>query len=368
VAVLSGIPCDTLTVFEDAPVFVALFSAPDMRVLFANKACRELMNRENVVGREISELMPELAGQGYLEWLEEAYRTGRPVTRHGSPLIIRANDSSEELKYVDFICQPIKDRTGKVVAILPAGYDVSDQHHATSEAARLTEELYESRRSMLVEGLAATLSHELKQPLSASSNYLGAVTALLERSNVEASEQISKLVTAAQEQIQRAGEIIQGLRSLSGARLPNRQSADFLRLAQEVINSTAASGLCEHARFRLHSDEHDIRLSCDPAQIFKVMSNLVRNACRAMGSEGGEVTIAARKSGNGMIEISVEDEGPGFTQELLESGSRIGHTTTDGLGIGLPLSEALVQTHGGHLQLSNHAGGARVTFEIPAAD
>ena len=356
-----------LELFEDAPVFLALASAPDWRILYANKAWRSLIDRSEVVGHEVEALLPELEGQGYIERLHEAYESGRPVVRHGSPLIVRAEPGREERKYVDFIYQPVLDQRGKVTSIFATGYDATDEHRATLEAARLTEELYEMRRSILVEGLSASLSHELKQPLSASTNYLGAASVILRNSEFQKADRVMEMISAAQEQVQRAGEIINGLRALSGARLAKRENIDFLRLAQDVVNSATASGICNQVRVKLQSSEHDLQLSCDPAQIFKVLSNLVRNFCRAMKTKGGVVEISASHSDHDMIEISVTDEGPGFPGSMLENGPRIGTSTTDGLGIGLALSEALVQAHGGHLFLENYADGARVTFTLPQA-
>lgn len=356
---------DLMRLFEDAPILFCVLSVPDFRFVYLNRALDELLMRSDSVGRRFAEALPELEEQGYLDLFEEARKTGRPVSRRGHRLVLRPSQDGEELRYVDFVIQPIKGPEGEVNALLCTGYNVTNELHSALEAARLTEELFDTRRSVLVEGLAASVAHELKQPLSASSNYLGAADALLQNSQVDKARE---MISAAEGQVRRANEIINGLRALSGARMARREVVDLRQIVDEVIDSVTAGGGCDNLRFHVDSELVEPRVKCDPAQVFKIIANLVRNSCKAMSETGGEIRIIFRPAENGMVEVIVEDEGPGFPEELQQFGPRMGTSTTGGLGIGLVLSEALVEAHGGQLYLRKSDGrGARIGFTLPQA-
>lgn len=356
---------DLMELFEHAPILFCVLSVPDFRFVYLNRALDDLLMRSDAVGRRIAEAIPELKEQGYLDLFEEALCMGRPVSRRAHRLILRPSQGAEEVRYVDFVIQPIKRPEGEIDALLCTGYNVTNEQQSAREASRLTEELFDTRRSALVEGLAASVAHELKQPLAASSNYLGAADALLQTSQVDKARE---MISAADGQVRRANEIINGLRALAGTRTARREVVDLRQIVDEVIDSVTAAGGCDRVRFRVNSRLEKPAAKCDPAQVFKIIANLVRNSCKAMSETGGEVRIIFRSAENGMVEVIVEDEGPGLPEELLKFGPRMGISTTSGLGVGLVLSEALVEAHGGQLRLGkSDGGGASIGFTIPLA-
>lgn len=362
---------DLMRLFQDAPILFCVLSVPDFRFIYVNRALDELLMRSNIVGRRFVEALPELVEQGYVELFEEACNTGGAISRQGHALALQPSEHAKELRYVDFIIQPVREPEGKIRALVCTGYNVTNALHSALEAARLTEELFDTRRSMLVEGLAASVAHELKQPLAASTNYLGAADALLQNSNVEKARE---MISAAEGQVRRANEIVNGLRALAGARIARREVVDLRIIINEVIDSVAAAGncategKCDDVGFHIESELDDPCVRCDPAQVFKIVANLLRNSCKAMSGNGGEIQITLRSAEHNMVEVIVEDQGPGFPEEMQQSGPRMGASTTGGLGIGLVLSEALVQAHGGRLYLQNaEGGGARASFTLPQA-
>jgi signal transduction histidine kinase len=123
-----------------------------------------------------------------------------------------------------------------------------------------------------------------------------------------------------------------------------------------------------------------IRLAIDPSmppvmvdllQIEQVMLNLLKNATEAIretGDGSGTVIITVARQPHDQIIVTVQDNGPGFTPAMLDSGSAFRPSKkTEGLGIGLSLCRSIVESHGGELQISNTSAGACVTFTLPAA-
>jgi len=108
-------------------------------------------------------------------------------------------------------------------------------------------------------------------------------------------------------------------------------------------------------------------------QIQQVMLNLLRNGMDAMRSlefrNGKVIWIATRNRNDGTVEIAVSDSGCGVSKDVAESlFSPFSTSKVSGLGMGLPISKAIITEHGGHMAFSNNdTVGATFTFTLPAA-
>jgi two-component system sensor kinase FixL len=122
---------------------------------------------------------------------------------------------------------------------------------------------------------------------------------------------------------------------------------------------------------RFEIDRHVGLVVADKVQVQQVVLNLIRNAIDAMEvSPRRAIRIAARPEGEGMVEISVSDTGPGLSEEVA---ARLFHpfvtTKPTGMGIGLSISKTIVEAHGGRLWGENEGdGGAAFRFTLRAAD
>jgi PAS domain S-box-containing protein len=113
--------------FGEAPAFMALVTGPDHVFELANKAYMQLVGHREILQKPVREALPDVAGQGFFELLDEVYTSGEPFLGHQLPLKIqRTPNSKPEQAYVDFVYQPIKDSTGHVTGIFVTGYDVTE--------------------------------------------------------------------------------------------------------------------------------------------------------------------------------------------------------------------------------------------------
>jgi signal transduction histidine kinase len=114
----------------------------------------------------------------------------------------------------------------------------------------------------------------------------------------------------------------------------------------------------------------DLLIHADRSQLFRVLSNLVRNACEAMeGHATGEpleVRLAARRE-NGTIRLEVSDTGPGLTERARANlfSAFKGSGRKNGSGLGLAIAAELVRAHGGRIWLGNNEGGATFCIDLP---
>lgn len=114
--------------FELAPTFIAMTAGPDHRIELANPRSMELVGRSDLVGRTIAEALPEAAGQGFIELLDQVYRSGEPFAGMGVPFRSPARPNGiGDVRYLDFVYQPMRDADGAVSGIFVAGVDVTDR-------------------------------------------------------------------------------------------------------------------------------------------------------------------------------------------------------------------------------------------------
>jgi PAS domain S-box-containing protein len=114
--------------FEQAPTFMTQLVGPDHRFVLANPKYLELIGMDDVIGRTAGELFPEVANQGFIQLLDQVYRTGEPYSGTAMPFLSQARrDGAEGLRYLDFVYQPIRDADGMVSGIFVVGVDVTDR-------------------------------------------------------------------------------------------------------------------------------------------------------------------------------------------------------------------------------------------------
>ncbi len=141
------------TLFQQAPGVIAVLRGPDHVFELANDAYQQLVGTRDLIGRPVSAALPEVAGQGFVELLDQVYRTGEPFIGRGVPVRLkrqRGADPQMEERFVDFIYQPIRDAAGKVTGIFVEGSDVT-------EAVQAMAALRESEQRLLQ--LANTIQH-----------------------------------------------------------------------------------------------------------------------------------------------------------------------------------------------------------------
>ncbi|MGU3540633.1 PAS domain-containing protein [Methylobacterium sp. A54F] len=117
--------------FDQAPGFIALLSGREHRFSLTNAAYQRLIGHRDVIGSPVAEALPDAAAQGYVDLLDEVYRTGRPHAATGARYNVQpVPDGPIDERYVDFVFQPIADARGSVGGIFVEGHDVTERTHA----------------------------------------------------------------------------------------------------------------------------------------------------------------------------------------------------------------------------------------------
>ena len=265
---------------------------------------------------------------------------------------------------------PLRDKNGNVMKWYGTLTDMEDRKRAEQERERLrqlqADLAHENRVSMMGE-LAATLSHELKQPITAA--ILDANTCLrwLTRDQPDL-EEARKATRRTVNDGTRAAEIINRLRTFykKGAP-PERELVDVNEVIREmlVLLRGQADGYSISLRTNLGAELP--KVTADRVQLQQVLMNLMLNGIEAMKEDPGKLTIKSELGQDGQLVISVSDTGVGLPAENADQIFNAFFTTKpQGSGMGLAICRSIVESHSGRLWASaNNGGGATFQFSLP---
>lgn len=244
---------------------------------------------------------------------------------------------------------------GRSVRIFGTKQDITAEKLAQDKVRSLQAELIHVSRRSAMGAMAATLAHELNQPLAAISNYAAGMRRSLQvpeegiaafHSGLEAIERTSF----------RAGKIIRSLREMTDGSALRRELVDPNPLILEAA-SLAMTGADSGIVSRVDLADGEL-LSVDPVQIQQVFINLIRNACEAVRDSSRRDVAISTRIGEGVADIRVEDTGPGIDPDMLESlFEPFVSTKAGGMGVGLSISRTIVEAHGGFIAAANRDGG-----------
>jgi two-component system sensor kinase FixL len=217
--------------------------------------------------------------------------------------------------------------------------------------------------------LAAALAHEINQPLAAAANFAEAATRLLpkddETPGIDAAREAMR---EAADQAVHAGAIVRRLRSILMASDGDWRQEDLNALVREAVSLAMPDPQRQDVALRLDLAPALPAVEMDRVQIGQVVANLVRNAVEA--TEGGsrrEVTVSTALAGQDRVALAVADTGQGLAPEIR---GRIFQpfvtTKPEGMGVGLSISQAILEQHGGRLDCAPNPGGGTVfRFDLP---
>lgn len=155
--------------FEQAPGFMALMRGPHHVFELANPAYRALLGDRELIGKPVAEVAPEAIEQGFLDILDEVYRTGEAYIGHATEVRL---DHLDETIFVDFVNQPIRDETGAIVGIFVQGTDVTARTRAErlqATQSRMLQAAFENETlPNLLEMLIRALEEEARSEILGS--------------------------------------------------------------------------------------------------------------------------------------------------------------------------------------------------------
>jgi C4-dicarboxylate-specific signal transduction histidine kinase len=222
-----------------------------------------------------------------------------------------------------------------------------------------------NRVSMMGE-LAASLAHEIKQPLTAAVVNAQAGLRWLERP-VPDMARASRAARSMVRDVTHAAEIIDGMRALSGRGTPQRERVDVNALVHEMVVVLRNRAERQNVVVRTALDPTLPTVVADRVQLQQVLMNLMVNGIEAMQTTGGELLVSSSRAADGSVVMTVRDDGVGLPVDGAERLFAAFVTTKpQGTGLGLSISRRIIEAHGGRLWASANAErGATFQFMVP---
>jgi PAS domain S-box-containing protein len=277
------------------------------------------------------------------------------------------------IKHIEMNAHPKFSEGGELVEVVTTLIDVTERKRAQEEHERLRQlesDLAHMNRLSMMGELAASLAHEITQPIAAARNNARAALNFLVKQPPDLRE-LSEALGCVVGDADRAGNIIDRIRDHIKKAPPRKHRFDLNEAINEVIvlarSAIAQNGVSAQTRLT----EGLAPVGGDRVQLQQVILNLVLNAVEAMSAvdEGvRELLISTEQSQTNGVLVAVRDSGPGLAPDALQHLFEAFHTTKpSGLGLGLSICRSIVEANGGRLWASANAlQGAIFQFTLPA--
>ena len=259
--------------------------------------------------------------------------------------------------------------------------DITARRIAEAQSAAQTEKAQNSSRLITMGEMASSVAHELNQPLTAINNYCNGMVSRIKGQQISKEELLGALEKTAK-QAQRAGQIIQRIRSFVKRSEPNRSRSDVSSMVEAALELADIEMRRRNVRLTHYVAPRLPALLVDPILIEQVLVNLLKNAADSIDSAQrptAQRTVKlqvtpAQSEDKPVIEFTVIDSGHGLAPEVMARLYESFYSTkADGMGIGLSLCRSIVESHMGRMKAENLYNGAEVTgccfsFWIPVME
>jgi PAS domain S-box-containing protein len=274
-----------------------------------------------------------------------------------------------EYRWFDNRGVPIRDDSGRIARWYVLLTDIEDRTRALARLEQMQSDIAHMNRVSMMGELAASLSHEITQPIASARNNARAALNFLDRQPPELGE-VREALASVVGDADRAGEIIDRIRDHIKKAPPRKGHFGLNEAINEVIVLARSAIVKNGVSVQTQLSEGLFPIRGDRIQLQQVVLNLLLNAAEAMGSsEAGarELLISTEQKHTGVV-VAVRDSGPGLDPEHLERVFDAFYTTkSSGTGMGLSICRSIIDAHGGRLWAGrNEPRGAVFQFTLPA--
>lgn len=261
-------------------------------------------------------------------------------------------------------------RTGKPVLVRGVSMDITERKRTEAELFRERAELAHVARVSTMGELAASVAHELNQPLGAILANAEAAELFLQQ-DPPALDDLRAILADIRTDDERAGEVIRRMRALLRKRELEQQPLEINFLVQDVLQ--LVSGDAALRGVSLSADLVPIlpKIAGDRVHLQQVLLNLILNGMDAMANlprERRRISVRTRLGADDRVELAVVDSGPGIEPDKVTHLFEPFYTTKpNGMGMGLSIARTIIDAHHGHIWAENNpSGGAVFRIALPA--
>ena len=350
---------DILNALSDAVLVID----HDHQILYVNQAAEHFFAASQLCGSSMEDIL--LPDSPFFALLQKLHSTGGRLTEHHLPLSsprFGERVVALRLSHMSESCLQDSDVLGNVVAV----FSEQDLAH------RMDRQWTQRHSGRSLHAMASTLAHEVKNPLS---GIRGAAQLIGKRSNSEADQELTGLITHEADRIR---SLVEQVETLAHDQPVTREPVNLHEILDYILR-IAENGFARGLRLNRLYDPSLPLAFCNRDQLIQVFLNLLKNACEAVketGSPEGAVTLetsyqnGVRLAAHGSqsyhmlpLRVGFRDNGGGISESIRDClFDPFVSDKTGGTGIGLALVSRIIHDHGGLVEFESHPG--RTVFNV----
>jgi len=334
---------------------------------FANKAYEEWFNSSSaeIMNKNVIDVWGKRNYSNIQEQLNIAF-LGKKIT-----FDLELSDFENNNKYICITLIPDFDIDNSVHGVIVLFRDITGRFTDEVEDRQRLLESAKFHKIRAMDEMAIEIAHELNQPLAAISIYSDACRRMLESSNAQPKKIIQTLIDI-RVQAERASEVIRRIRAFVGSKKLHFEETNFNEIIKEVAKLLKVELRSHSVKLSLDLVDNLPLVLLDRILIEQVVLNLSRNAMEAMDVINPSQRILKISTSVGRsngIEVSVEDSGPGLTNQEIKKVFEPFYTTKlNGTGLGLVICNSIIKAHQGRLWVvPGENGGSVFSFFLTSA-
>ncbi|MGG3467617.1 PAS domain S-box protein [Neobacillus pocheonensis] len=321
----------------------------DKKIIYASPSHEKAIGYtpEQLVGKDVYDIIPPEEIARFETMVQNLIKTGEPQLFQ-----IRINTGDNDVIYSETNISPIFNERNEVDSFVAVGRNITDR-------VKNDDALRNLDRLSIIGQLAAGVAHEIRNPLTSLKGF----SKLLKSTNVK--EKQEHYLAIIMNELDRIDMIVNEFMSLAKPQAIQFEKENLISILDSTINVLHPQALLHNVQIKKVYPINDIKLLCSPHQLKQVFVNFLKNAIESM-TIGGNVQIEVQKIENNRVQVSFRDEGVGIDSELMGFLGTPFYTTKDkGIGLGLTVSNKIIQEHNGIMKIESQPGvGTIVKVEL----
>ena len=302
---------------------------------------------EKLIGRTVYDLiLPDERGP-FERMFEKLNETGEHQLYQ-----VKLKTAHNDIIFSETNISPIYNEQNEIDSYVTVGRNITDREKNDAALRNLD-------RLSIIGQLAAGVAHEIRNPLT---SLKGFSKLLKSTTNKEKQEDYLAIIM---NELDRIDMIVNEFMSLAKPQAIQFECSNLISILDSTANVLHPQALLHNVQIKINYPNEDIELLCNPNQLKQVFVNFIKNAIEAM-PEGGTVHVDVQKLANKKVIISFIDEGIGIDSQLLKYLGTPFYTTKDkGIGLGLTVSNKIIQEHNGTMKIESQVGiGTTIIVEL----
>lgn len=371
---------------EYVPMGITIADAPDCRIRMVSQHGQKMLGawHDGMTVEEFSTQWRVFRKDGVTPMPDKDLPLYRAIFRGETVKNRELVQINSKGKAMPLLCNaaPIRTANGEITGGIVAWNDITERIEAekilkrdkktlqklvkenSAELIEIQTELEKAKRLSDIGTLAATVAHELRNPLAG----INVATAVIKRKNSD--NTIEQQLHRIDHMLAESSQIIDNLLFYSRLRPPHRKILDLHSILEECIDSVTRVHIRKNMLISKHLDSlKQLPVSADPVQIREVFINILNNAIDAVPEHGGEIDVRARVYSE-LFKINITDNGQGIPRENLKKVFDPFFTSKPrGTGLGLTVCRQIIKMHGGLIKIKSGKGmGASVIITLPIGE